>query len=766
MSAMVWVLACGVAAGAAGTAEADEPRGRIAGSVTSSDGARLPRVALVIQGSELAGATRTRLSTGSLGTFRSPELEPGVYAVTAALPGFEGRTVAGVVVRAGEETRLELSLDVAAFSETVSVVGQAPRRTLEASELRESAAVDIGEALGSKSGLWRLRKGGIANEVVLRGLQSRDLNVLIDGQRIYGACPNHMDPVAFHVDFAEVDRVEVGKGPFDVKNQGALGGTVNVVTRKPEAGWHATPALAAGSFGFVNPSLTLGSGGERFSALAGYSYRRALAYRDGASRRFTEIANYRPESREDEAFSIGSAWGRVVWQPAPEHQLDLAYTRQDSDAVLYPYLLMDAAFDDTDRVNLRYQATDLGARRASVRAQGYLTRVDHWMTDERRTSSLAKPRAYSMATRAETRTAGGKAEAVLGALTFGIEGYERLWDATNEMAGSAYAPQAMIPGVTVRMGGAFAEYTRPLGHDIVLSVGARIDSARSHADPALANTTLYEAYQGTRSLSATDTLPAGKLRLAWRSGDWELAAGVGHAPRVPEATERYLALRRMGSDWVGNPELAASRNTGLDVAASFTRAGVRVDLGLYTSRVSDYVTVYDQARRLALPGVMNAQARSFANVDATLTGGELGFSLPILLGRVFVSGDVSYVRGQQDGEPSRGIPAGPVAEMPPLRGRLAARYDDGRCFGSVEGVFAADQERVDASLGETRTPGWGVLNASAGLRRGRARLTVGVANALDRLYTEHLSYQRDPFRSGAHVPEPGRSLFANASYRF
>jgi len=29
-----------------------------------------------------------------------------------------------------------------------------------------------------------------------------------------------MDPAAFHVDFAEVDRVEVGKGPFDVKTRG------------------------------------------------------------------------------------------------------------------------------------------------------------------------------------------------------------------------------------------------------------------------------------------------------------------------------------------------------------------------------------------------------------------------------------------------------------------------------------------------------------------------------------------------------------------
>ncbi len=203
-----------------------------------------------------------QVATGSLGTFRSGELLPGAYEVRAALPGFAERVAPAVAVRAGEEMRLDLTLDVAGLSETVSVVGEAPRATLEASELRETSAVDVGEALGWKAGLWRLRKGGIANDVVLRGLQSRDLNVLIDGQRVYGACPNHMDPAAFHVDFAEVDRVEVGKGPFDVKNQGGLGGTVNVVTRKPEPGWHATPTLAAGSFGLVNPSLTAGRGGR------------------------------------------------------------------------------------------------------------------------------------------------------------------------------------------------------------------------------------------------------------------------------------------------------------------------------------------------------------------------------------------------------------------------------------------------------------------------------------------------------------------------
>jgi hypothetical protein len=73
---MVFVLACGLAVGGA---RAEDGRGRVAGEVTSRDGARLPGVVLLLT-SEVGGAS-TRLSTGSLGTFRSPELAPGTYEV-------------------------------------------------------------------------------------------------------------------------------------------------------------------------------------------------------------------------------------------------------------------------------------------------------------------------------------------------------------------------------------------------------------------------------------------------------------------------------------------------------------------------------------------------------------------------------------------------------------------------------------------------------------------------------------------------------------
>lgn len=84
------------------------------------------------------------------------------------------------------------------------------------------------EAVQKLEGIWKIRKGGIANDPVLRGFYRDNINVLIDGVRIYGACPNRMDPPAFYVDFSEVKKIEVIKGPYDVRNQGSMAGLIEI----------------------------------------------------------------------------------------------------------------------------------------------------------------------------------------------------------------------------------------------------------------------------------------------------------------------------------------------------------------------------------------------------------------------------------------------------------------------------------------------------------------------------------------------------------
>ena len=751
-----------VAFAGAQAAFGQQQTGTINGSVLAADGSGLPGSLVTVSG--LSATNPLRVVAGDRGLFRVAGLRPGSYVLRAESPGFASRTLPAIEVSAGESREVSIALEVAAVKDAVTVVGRTPRDSVEATEIRESPARDVGEALASTAGVWKFRKAGIANEVAVRGYESRDLNVLIDGQRIYGACPNHMDPPSFHADFAEVERVEVGKGPFDVKNQGSLGGVVNIVTKKPAPGWHTTVNAAAGSDGYVNPSATVSFGGEKFLGLAGYSYRSALAYTDGSGKRFTELTNFKPAVVDETAYRVGTAWGKVAFVPARGSTVELAYTHQDADRVLYPALQMDAIWDRADRVNLSWGLTRDGALRA-VKAQAYFTQVDHWMNDQFRTSAGTAPRGWSMGTLAHSRVAGGKVEAGFREVTVGVEAYQRTWNATTQMAGSAYKTQYSLPEPTTTVAGVYGEWLHPLAATLSLNVGARFDHTRSEADPRLANTDLYWAYNGTRSTSRTDAFPSGYARLIYRPSErLELSGGLGSTVRVPEASERYYALKRMGSDWVGNPDLAPSRNTGLDLSASYRGAGFFTSASVFADRVADFVIVYEQARMNAVKGVMNTVARSYANVDATLLGGEVT-AVVTLTDRLFASGDVSYVRGTQDAVPARGILSTNLSEMPALRGRLALRYATGRYWAEVEGVASAAQNHVDTDLNEQPTPAWQVANVKVGGSVAGLQLTVGVWNLFNQTYYETLSYQRDPFRSGFKVPEPGRNFFVNLGWQ-
>jgi len=89
----------------------------------------------------------------------------------------------------------------------------------------------------------------------------------------------------------------------------------------------------------------------------------------------------------------------------------------------------------------------------------------------------------------------------------------------------------------------------------------------------------------------------------------------------------------------------------------------------------------------------------------------------------------------------------------------------GSLFWALKGLVSAPQKSVDTDLKEQETPGYAVVDVRLGARLGRLSLHVGVGNVFDKMVVEHLSFQRDPFRSGVRVPEPGRNLFLDLAFR-
>ncbi len=743
--------------------------GGISGRVVDRSGDPVPGAMVRIECVE--GGAPFDLVTDERGRFHAPLPGECTPRLSASLAGVAGDSTAPLDAVPGQEVELRLDLDL--FADRIEVRSALARDQVSAREIRESFARDAGDAVARIPGVARLRKGGLAGDVVLRGLKGDNIAVLVDGQRLHGACPNRMDPPAFHVDFAELERIDVAKGLAETTVRGGLGGTVNLVTREPAPGFHAEIQATGGAFGYQTETANASWAGARGSVRAGLAKRRGDVYEDGDGVPFTALlpagnpAAYRDRGSDRTAFDVETGWVHLALVPATGQRLELAFTRQDADLQLYPYLAMDAILDRADRARASWSLQRADGLLRSLAVSVSRVAVDHDMDDHLRLSSAAAAPGWSMRTETEASVWDEQLEARFrGGWTAGVDAYQRGWDATTRMVGAGgMRVMRSLPDTSLDMLAIWARHERPLTPALRLRAGARVESAAGSADPSLADTALYLAYHGTTATSHRDTYASGHLGLVWQPVPaWELSATLGRAVRPPGPEERYFALRRMGTDWVGDPGLDPAVNHQLELGLRFQGGRIAGNLDAWYSEVDGYISVVEVARQQPVPGVMNPRARSWANQDVRMWGAEASVTLDLGAG-LALAATGSFTRGERDLDRARGIVDRDLAEMPAASGRLTLRWERAAWLAEAEGVAAARQERVDASLLEEATPGWAVANLRGGWQGARFSVLAGVENLFDRQYREHLSYQRDPFRSGARVPEPGRAWTVSVRWR-
>jgi iron complex outermembrane receptor protein len=758
------------------------------GVVTDATGAAIrgASVQLLLDGGAVAETRSGMQGEFSLAAPQSPRAGAG-YAIQAAASGFAPALQA---VRPESAERITLTLEVAPYRQSIEIQTAMPanQSLLDMSGVRESAAKDLGEALTTLDGVWKIRKAGIANDLVVRGFQQNNINVLVDGARIYGACPSHMDPPAQHVDFAEVDRVEVAKGAFDVANQGSLGAVVNIVRKSPGMGFSLKPSMSLGSFGFYNPSVTAAYGNRVFRILGGYSYRTSDPYRDGSGRLLTDYVAYSALGKRQRSFDINTGWVETQFSLDERRQLSLSYTRQQAGLILYPYLMMDSDYDNADRGSVKYSARDVVSGLRALRVEGYFTQVKHFMSDSQRSSAMMGN--WMMASDAATRAVGGRVEGDWGRnLTVGVETYNRNWNMLGYMKmGGMMTVNPSIPDVNTQTVGSFASYSRALTDRLRLSGGVRYDHASMTVQSARAGTDLYYQFHDTRRAGNRDNYASGNARLSLAlPKSMELFAGAGSTGRIPDAVERYISRGSGAGATVGNPLLPVTRNTEVTAGWSLNRGRFYVRPAFFYSFLNNYILVNNQPQLHAAmatgsmggmgmggmqTGGMGATAivptptaRSYAAVDARIYGGEMTYGVT-LTSALSLNGGSSYSRGSATPLARSNVLSSNLPEMPPLRAWSALRYAHRSAFAEFGMVAADRQARVSTDLKETPTAGYGLLNFKLGFTHRKLSASFTVDNLLNRFYYEHLSYYRDPFAAGVKIPEPGRNVFAQVRYSF
>jgi hypothetical protein len=107
-----------------GLAAAQNPLGRLAGTVLDASGAVLPGATVTL--TSLATNQLQSTISSETGAFVFPQLQPGPYKLVVELQGFKTASFADVVINVGQEYSITAKLEIGQLSETVEVTAGNP----------------------------------------------------------------------------------------------------------------------------------------------------------------------------------------------------------------------------------------------------------------------------------------------------------------------------------------------------------------------------------------------------------------------------------------------------------------------------------------------------------------------------------------------------------------------------------------------------------------------------------------------------------------
>jgi vitamin B12 transporter len=128
-------------------------------------------------------------------------------------------------------------------------------------QIERSSAATVADVLRTAPGVSVTESGGVGGQalVSLSGGEPQHTLVLIDGVRVNdpASARNQFDFATFSV--TDVERIEILRGPQSaLYGSDAIGGVINIITRRPPGGSTASATVEAGSYGTVRTTLSGG----------------------------------------------------------------------------------------------------------------------------------------------------------------------------------------------------------------------------------------------------------------------------------------------------------------------------------------------------------------------------------------------------------------------------------------------------------------------------------------------------------------------------
>ncbi|MGX4644420.1 TonB-dependent receptor domain-containing protein [Massilia sp. SYSU DXS3249] len=193
---------------------------------------------------------------------------------------------------------------------------------IHADEIARSGAGSVADLLQRQGGIEIARNGsaGASTSVFLRGANSNQVVVLLDGVRIGSSTSGAASWNAIPLE--AIDRIEVVYGPLStLYGADAIGGVIQIFTRKGEAGLAATVSAGIGSNATRQASASLAGSSSGEHAVS-YAFGAGHEASDGFSATKPGAFGYHPD---DDGYRRRSAHGRVAVALAPGHEAGVQF---------------------------------------------------------------------------------------------------------------------------------------------------------------------------------------------------------------------------------------------------------------------------------------------------------------------------------------------------------------------------------------------------------------------------------------------------------
>jgi len=662
--------------------------------------------------------------------------------------------------------------------------------TLEDVSGEEIKSADTAEALAKKiPSISLVRRSGIANDIILRGQKKDNINVLIDNAKIYGACPNRMDPATSHIATHNIESIEVIEGPYDIETFGTLSGSVKIRTKKPTKEIHGDVDLGYGSFEYKKAAISISGGTEYVKFLLSFSGERGGQYLDGDGQNFAEQidnyitsspnppavngAAYQDQYRNMDAFSKLTGSTKIFIDITDHQELRFGYMANRSDDILYPSSKMDALYDDSNLYTGQYIIRNIASFSKELSFEVYHSDVEHPMSIKYRKSAISKGKITSQLT---TDTNGAKIKNITEItdnlkLTVGLDGSIRNWDGTYFLNKIELVDQktgeikTSITNVNTSNLALFTSLEQQI-NNVNIKYGLRYDDTSIRPERRIYNSRQQDNKYQTLSANIFTKYEATEYLI--------LFGGAGKSSRVPDARELYF-IGSLGNI-VGTDNLDQTTNYEVDLGMENSYERFSIKTKLFYSVLKDYIYYNaSNTKKIQKPGapagtLIPVANNAFENIDAILYGFDITGSY-YFLDSLYTDFGIALQRGRKETLTTNQTDTD-LAEIPPLKANVSLNYVYYQeSIATLEFIGADSWKHYDADNGEQELASWGIMNLKVDHKFPYGfGVAAGIDNVFDKTYAVSNTYKDLTLLSGGGdvmlMNEPGRYYYVNASYSF